>query len=153
MQASGSVELSTQDGLTFNTVGSYTSLSVNNQVGDDGCTTSYSGSMNGGITASVGSLSFAGSFLNGSSYGDGYFLTDPTYYFYESELYLPFRGTWSNGWYSTGTLGSDIVNVDGFVESFSTLNITTMTPEPSTLALFGTGVVPMILALRRKLLH
>jgi hypothetical protein len=74
---------------------------------------------------------------------------------FNSALDLPFKGVWSNGWWSTGVLlveydyAPELPGMYGYAE----LYITTMTPEPSSLALCAAGLLSIIGVLRRKLLR
>ena len=65
---------------------------------------------------------------------------------YYNEYSFQFSGDWSNGWLTTG---SDFT-MDASGNSHPTLDITTTTPEPATLALVGTGLAGLWARHRRR---
>jgi hypothetical protein len=150
----GQFTLSSQLNVTASS--SYTSLSESSDGGLDSlgnpwCVYSYNGTVNGSIVASLGSLTFTGAFVGGNS--SGYWSQEGGVQTQDTDMNASFRGTWSNGWYSVGTVDFWVLESGGFGNEGATLNITTSTPEPSGLVLLGTGLVPMIAVLRRKLLR
>jgi hypothetical protein len=154
-----------QSVLNLAAVFNYASLTVSNQGGYDDieqyewCTFSYSGLGGGAITGSVGSLSFTGTFENGSSWGESSMTNGQlggNIYYFDSSFDLSFQGIWSNGWNSTGVLsgyGNVCFSESDCYPGHAWVDITTMTPEPPSLALLGAGLFPIISALRRKLLR
>lgn len=155
--ASGYVSLQNQSSLSLDaTVDNYTTFYDHYQSGIDGigipwCIYTYTGTVDGTLSASVGSLSFSGTFLNGSSAGDSF--DEYQGLSYHEYLDFTFQGTWDNGWYSTGHALFWKTTDGGYIAGFTSLEITTITPEPSTFALLGTGLFPVIGVLRRKLLR
>ena len=98
----------------------------------------------------MGSLTCTGIFLNAGIGANAHESHDDE--FIDSSLYVPCRGTWSNGWYPTGEFSVTTVTYWFFGNGI--LNITTIvTPEPSTLALLGGGTLEILGAFRQKLRH
>ena len=72
------------------------------------------------------------------------------WYTWQNQYWYSYEGFWSNGFRTIGTAYS----ADGDdVYPFGSYTMTTTTPEPSGLVLLGTGLVPMLAILRRKLLR
>jgi hypothetical protein len=131
-----------------------TSVQTSMTGGSDGqysCGYSFSGTTDGPITGTYGNLTFAGVSTGGTydasegvSGGCGEL---------DGGFSAPFTGFWSNGMRSTGTLSGawqSVCGIGGF--PFATLEITTVSPEPSTFMLLGAGLLPVIGAIRRTYL-
>jgi len=116
------------------------------------CHYTWSGTTDGPITGTFENLRFTGKVTGGTfdattglaceggvcdSFGTGGTFT------------APFKGFWNNGWYSTGTLSG---SSSGF-DNVASLNITTVTPEPSTFMMLGAGLLPVIGVIRRRYLN
>jgi hypothetical protein len=87
-------------------------------------------------------LTFNGTISSGSAYvygGDAGQKVDVT-----------FSGYWSDGIYATG--GADLFIANGGTNSYASLSTAAQAPEPSSLALFGSGVLGLGGLLRRRFL-
>ena len=107
----------------------------------------------GGTT--FNSLTFKGT-VTGGAYSAETFFSDEgaPFYFLNGSFDAPFKGLWNNGWHSTGVLSGSSFNSDGFpIEQFVSLNITTVTPEPSTFMMLSAGLLPVISVIRRGYLN
>jgi hypothetical protein len=163
-QSGGVPALADGSGMSFAFTGNYTSLNEFNQGWFDGqeqwCQSSYYGNMNGILTGEVdfisgGSITFTGGIWDGSSSGDsimsngcpsGCNILD-----FDSSMRLPFRGVWSNGWWSVGSFSAEEMTQGILLNGLSSVEMTTYTPEPTTLLLFGAGFLPIYGSLRRML--
>jgi hypothetical protein len=108
---------------------------------------SLDGTVTGFVAGPTGPLTFAGTFVNGSSGTSSFLGFDEELFSYD--ISVPFRGSWSNGWYSTGTVEVSY-DLTTYPQPFAGLVITTITPEPATLVLLATGILPIIGGFRRK---
>lgn len=122
----------------------------------DSCSTDISGTTDGPITATYDHLTFTGKVTGGTYQGSMNYIIQPKSYTTNESFNAPFRGSWTNGWVSTGTLSGRESNSDGSVTSIFILDITTKTittataPEPSTFMMLGAGLLPVIGVIRRR---
>ena len=111
--------------------------------------TTFSGSLNSG-SISFGDVSYAfqGAITSGYFNGSTGFEQLGRYYFVENS-YFDFSGRWNNGWTSTGFyeyIGLCCDAGQGYTQ------MTTTSPEPSTLLMLGSGILGLVGVRRRKLL-
>ena len=66
---------------------------------------------------------------------------------YENMYWYDSKGTWSNGWWTSGSVFA--IQSEGFSTNVS---MTTYTPEPGSMVLFGSGIIGLAGVLRRKLM-
>ena len=114
----------------------------------------------GPLTIDVGNYVFSGEITGGTASAWG---SSPIEYYQECEdVFINclsadtedvyFVGRWNNGWWSEGESYS-AYSWDGPLYDWGTLNMTTYTPEPSSMVLVGSGILGLAGVLRRKLLR
>lgn len=99
-------------------------------------------------------LGFGGTITGGGFSGDNHLGVTALDTFLSERAGFGFTGRWSNGWFGTGSLDvSWTYTPDIIVNQSGTLNLVTFTPEapePSTLALLGSGILGLTATLRRR---
>jgi len=153
--------------INFSVSHSQTSVTVSNAPGQF-CNSQFSGTTDGPITGGISGGTLNGLEFTGTVTGGTYSAESSFTPFGELALPFlawggsfdaPFKGFWSNGWYSTGDLKGVLdISVGHFVDASSSLNITTVTsaeviPEPSTFMMLGAGLLPVIGVIRRRYLN
>ncbi len=136
-------------------------IDLDNYFDDHGCDNAFpceehwSGTFNGGSMSLVAfdgnghTYSFTGTITGGSFSGDFHFDHSGTWGGNNQTLSFTARST--NGWTSDGTLTTSNDLGDPFNgKGRGTLSMTTVTPEPGSMTLLGSGIVAVAAFLRRR---
>lgn len=144
--------------FSFTFSGPVTGFSSRVTCEDSNCRTEWSGLLPSGVISINATfhftddtslnLTFTGRYTGGRF--DGRYDVGSSCYFispcYLIEQSVDFSGTWSNGWRSTGRLFEQKSNIPAYEDDgrLSMLVSSPSIPEPTSIALFGTGVLGLI---------
>lgn len=151
--------------ISFTFSGPVTGFSSQVTCEDSNCTTDWSGLLPSGVISANATfyfddgkslrLTFRGTYTGGRF--DGRYTVGSSCYFispcYLIEQSVGFSGTWSNGWTSTGRLSEQKSNIPALEDdgNVSMLVSSPSIPEPTSIALLGSGVLSLIGYGRKRL--